>query len=78
MPILAAAIFLYLVIAPLIEEPSLAYLLATCIIFGGLIFYIPFVYLDWDLPFGIYNKVEVFCQKYFEVVPVSADELKTE
>jgi len=78
MPILAAAISLYLVIAPLIEEPSLAYLLATCIIFGGLIFYIPFVYLDWDLPFGIYNKVEIFCQKYFEVVPVSADELKTE
>ena len=78
MPILAAAISLYLVIAPLIEEPSLAYLLATCIIFGGLIFYIPFVYLDWDLPFGIYKKIEVFCQKYFEVVPVSAEELKTE
>ncbi|CBY24423.1 unnamed protein product [Oikopleura dioica] len=78
LPILAAAISLYLVIAPLIEEPSLAYLLATCIIFGGLIFYIPFVYLDWNLPFGIYNKVEIFCQKYFEVVPVSAEELKTE
>ncbi|CBY32573.1 unnamed protein product [Oikopleura dioica] len=77
-PILAAAISLYLIIAPLIEEPSLAYLLATCIIFGGLLFYIPFVYLDWNLPFGIYNKIEIFCQKYFEVVPVSAQELKTE
>ena len=70
---------MYLVVAPLIENPSLAYLLATLIIFAGLIFYIPFVWLDWNLPFGIYDKIEIFCQKYFEVVPVSsAEDLKGE
>ena len=70
LPIVCAAIALYLVIAPIIEYPSMAYLLATILIFAGLIFYVPFVWLGWTLPLGLYQKLEILVQKYFEVVPV--------
>jgi len=73
LPILCALIALYLVIGPIIEYPSMAYLLATVLIFAGLIFYIPFVHLGWTLPLGAYQKLEIFVQKYFEVVPVDMD-----
>ena len=70
MPIICALISLYLVIGPVIEYPSMAYLLATILIFAGLIFYIPFVYMGWKLPLDLYKKLETFVQLYFEVVPV--------
>ena len=73
LPIICALISLYLVIGPIIEYPSMAYLLATVLIFAGLIFYIPFVYMGWTLPLGAYQKLEIFVQKYFEVVPVDMD-----
>jgi len=60
LPILAALIALYLVIGPIIEYPSMAYLLATIAIFAGLIFYIPFVWLDWSLPLDLYKKERVY------------------
>ena len=66
-------IALYLVIGPIIEYPSMAYLLATILIFAGLIFYIPFVWLGWQLPLGAYQKLEIFVQQYFEVVPVDME-----
>ena len=78
LPIICAAISIYLVIAPLVDNWSNAYLLAMLIIAAGLIFYIPFVWLDWTLPWGLFEKLEIICQKYFEVVPVSADQLKNE
>ena len=73
LPIICALIALYLVIAPIIEYPSMSYLLATILIFAGLIFYIPFVYMGLSLPLGAYQKLEIFVQKYFEVVPVDMD-----
>ena len=54
----------------MIEYPSMTYLIAAILIFAGLIFYIPFVWLGLTLPLGIYKKLEIFIQKYFEVVPV--------
>jgi len=66
------------VIAPIIEYPSLSYLLAVILIFSGLIFYIPLVWLDWDLPFGLYKKVEVIVQQFFEVVPIDNDKTTDE
>ena len=48
----------------------MAYLLATILIFAGLIFYVPFVWLGWTLPLGLYQKLEILVQKFFEVVPV--------
>ena len=73
LPILMCFIAAYLVIAPIIEYPSLSYLIAVMLIFSGLILYIPLVWLDWDLPFGIYKKVEVVVQQFFEVVPISTN-----
>ena len=73
LPIICALIALYLVIGPIIEYPSMSYLLATILIFAGLLFYIPFVYMGWTLPLGAYQKLEIFVQKYFEVVPVDMD-----
>ena len=63
-------------IGPLFEYPSMAYLLATVLIFSGLLFYIPFVHLGWTLPLGAYKKLEIFVQKFFEVVPVEMDKEK--
>ena len=60
-----------MVIAPLIEYPSMTYLIAAILILSGLVFYIPFVWLKWTLPLGIYQRMEVLVQKYFEVVPVN-------
>merc|ERR1719262_1639733 len=67
LPIFCACISIYIVVAPLIENPSLAYLLTVVIILSGLILYVPFVWLEWKLPF--YDRCVVFCQKYFEIVP---------
>ena len=47
----------------------MTYLIAAILILAGLIFYIPFVWLGWNLPLGIYQKMEILIQKYFEVVP---------
>ena len=52
----------------------MAYLLAVALIFAGLIFYIPFVYFGLDLPLGLYQKIEVFVQQYFEVVPIQKED----
>ena len=67
---MCAGFALYLVIAPLIEYPSMTYLIAAILILVGLIFYIPFVWLKWTLPLDLYKKMEILVQKYFEVVPV--------
>ena len=52
----------------------MTYLLAVALIFAGLIFYIPFVYFGLALPLGLYQKLEVFVQQYFEVVPIEKNE----
>lgn len=49
----------------------MTYLIAAILILAGLVFYIPFVWLKWRLPLGIYQRMEVLVQKYFEVVPVN-------
>ena len=59
LPVICAGISIYLVVAPLVDNWSNAYLLAMLIIFAGLIFYIPFVWLDWTLPWGLFEKIEI-------------------
>ena len=49
-PILALIISIYLVFAPIIDDPQLAYLYAMLFILAGLIFYIPFVHLKKEIP----------------------------
>jgi len=72
-PIICACISAYLVIGPLIEYPTPAYAIAAAMAFGGLIFYFPFVYFNLSLPFRLSERIEIFCQKFFEVVPIDSD-----
>jgi len=41
--------------------------------FGGLIFYFPFVFFNLSLPFRLSDRIELFAQKFFEVVPLDSD-----
>ncbi|CAG0900866.1 unnamed protein product [Darwinula stevensoni] len=66
-PIIVMVISVYLVVAPIIDNPQMEYLYASCFIAGGLIFYYPFVYRKWVL-LGM-NKITVFFQLLLEVVP---------
>uniref|UniRef100_A0A1B6DUD2 b(0,+)-type amino acid transporter 1 n=1 Tax=Clastoptera arizonana TaxID=38151 RepID=A0A1B6DUD2_9HEMI len=47
-PVLVLVISTYLVIAPIIDTPQIEYLYAALFIFGGLIFYIPFVHYGYN------------------------------
>jgi hypothetical protein len=52
-PLIVAVILIsiYLVIAPVVSEPSIGFLLAALMILSGLIFYYPFVYrkIEWKI-----------------------------
>ena len=61
-------------IGPLIEYPSATYAIAAGLILAGLVFYIPFVYFKLSLPFRIMERIEIFLQMFFEVVPVDLDD----
>uniref|UniRef100_T1J7A2 b(0,+)-type amino acid transporter 1 n=1 Tax=Strigamia maritima TaxID=126957 RepID=T1J7A2_STRMM len=66
-PILVLIASIYLVIAPIVDNPQVEYLYATLFIFAGLIFYIPFVYYKLEL--SIMNKVTLFFQQLLQIVP---------
>ena len=68
LPVICAGWSLYLVVGPLIENPTLENLLAFIIIISGVLVYIPFIWIGWKLPFNIFAKFEVLLQKYFEIV----------
>ena len=66
-PAFCFVISIYLVIAPLLENPSLVYLYATIFILAGLIFYFPFVQYKYSPPFmGRLSKVYYY---YFFINP---------
>lgn len=48
--------------------------MAAALIMGGLVFYIPFVWFELTLPLRMFERFEIICQKYFEVVPVDLDD----
>ncbi|CAO1440859.1 unnamed protein product [Diamesa tonsa] len=69
-PIIVLVISAYLVVGPIIDKPQMEYLYAILfILFGGLL-YIPFVH--WRLHPRFMNKVTIFFQMLFEVVPTSS------
>uniref|UniRef100_H2ZQ50 b(0,+)-type amino acid transporter 1 n=1 Tax=Ciona savignyi TaxID=51511 RepID=H2ZQ50_CIOSA len=59
---------LYLIVAPIIESPQLAYLYAAIFIVAGLIFYFPLIYFKKVPPF-----MGSFLQELLEVVPPPAE-----
>ncbi|XP_022082435.1 b(0,+)-type amino acid transporter 1-like isoform X2 [Acanthaster planci] len=68
-PIIVLIASVYLVIAPIIDEPALEYLFAFLFILAGLIFYVPFVHYKYELPFM--KHITVFFQLLLEVAPTS-------
>jgi L-type amino acid transporter 9 len=54
-PIVVLAISVYLIAAPIIENPQIEYLYAALFIVAGLIFYVPFVHYGFVPGFmGVY------------------------
>ncbi|XP_014679446.1 PREDICTED: b(0,+)-type amino acid transporter 1-like isoform X2 [Priapulus caudatus] len=65
--VVVTLISIYLVIAPIVDDPQLGYLYAALIVFAGILFYVPFVYFKIHL--HIFDKITVFMQVYLEVAP---------
>ncbi|XP_033625641.1 b(0,+)-type amino acid transporter 1-like isoform X1 [Asterias rubens] len=68
-PIIVLIASVYLVIAPIIDEPALEYLFAFLFILAGLLFYVPFVHYKYEPPFM--KHITVFLQLLLEVAPTS-------
>nr|XP_022344421.1 b(0,+)-type amino acid transporter 1-like isoform X2 [Crassostrea virginica] len=58
---------LYLVVAPIIQDPRLEFLYAFLFILGGLVLYVPFVHFKIDR--GCFDPVTLFVQLFLEVGP---------
>jgi solute carrier family 7 (L-type amino acid transporter), member 9/15 len=52
-------ISIYLVFAPVIDDPRYEYLVAIGIVFLGLVFYVPFVHFKLELPYFGKTKVKL-------------------
>ena len=50
-PIIMVLVSLYLIIAPIVEDPTIEFLYAAIFVLGGLVFYVPFVYFKLQMPF---------------------------
>ncbi|XP_071089047.1 b(0,+)-type amino acid transporter 1-like [Haliotis cracherodii] len=66
-PIIMLLISLYLIIAPIVEDPQIEFLYAFLFVIGGLIFYIPLVHFNLKVP-G-FDKITEWCQLILEIVP---------
>lgn len=69
-PIFCLLCSLYLIVAPIIEDPAIEYLYAACFIMGGLLLYIPIIRYNKHLPWT--DHVTSLLQQLLEVVPPSA------
>lgn len=67
LPIIFLACSIYLVIAPIIQDPRMEFLYAFLFVVGGLVFYIPLVH--FQLMTGHFDSVTRFLQKLMEVAP---------
>lgn len=68
-PVVVLVISAYLVIGPIIDKPQIEYLYTILFILMGLVLYVPFV--RWRMHPGFMNKVTIFFQMLFEVVPTN-------
>lgn len=69
-PVVVLVISVYLIIAPIIDEPQIEYLYAALFIVAGLIFYVPFVYYNC-MPTAM-DSITVFLQILLEVAPTQS------
>nr|CAB3266337.1 b(0,+)-type amino acid transporter 1-like [Phallusia mammillata] len=70
-PIIFCLACLYLILAPIIDEPQIQYLLAVCTVFFGLVFYIPFVH--FKLRSETIRSLNRFMQKLMMVTTPDSD-----
>lgn len=66
-PIIFLLCSLYLVVAPIIQDPRLEFLYAFLFIVGGLVFYVPLVH--FRIHKGCFDPVTLFVQLFMEVGP---------
>ena len=75
-PVIVVIFALYLVIAPLVSTPELAYAYAIAIMLLTPVFYYPLVHRKYKLP-GM-NNITIFLQEVFDVSPTDwEDKLAT-
>uniref|UniRef100_A0A8C9QY84 b(0,+)-type amino acid transporter 1 n=1 Tax=Scleropages formosus TaxID=113540 RepID=A0A8C9QY84_SCLFO len=66
-PILVIIAAVFLVLAPIIDQPKIEYLYVTLFILSGSIIYVPFIH--YKLCPGFLDKVTMFLQLFLEVAP---------
>ncbi|XP_061598850.1 b(0,+)-type amino acid transporter 1-like isoform X1 [Cololabis saira] len=69
LPIVVLLVAVFLVLAPIIDQPEIEYLYVTLFILSGALVYVPFIH--FKLFPGLFDKVTVFLQLFLEVVPVA-------
>ncbi|XP_049451719.1 b(0,+)-type amino acid transporter 1 isoform X4 [Epinephelus fuscoguttatus] len=67
LPILVIIVAIFLVLAPIIDDPQIEYLYVTLFILSGAIVYVPFIH--YKLCPGLLTKLTVFLQLFLEVAP---------
>ena len=67
LPILVVIAAIFLVLAPIIDDPQIEYLYVTLFIFSGILVYVPFIH--YKLCPGVLEKLTVFLQLLLEVSP---------
>lgn len=66
-PILVLLAAVFLVLAPIIDDPQIEYLYVTLFILSSIVIYIPFIH--FKLFPGVLNKLTIFLQLFLEVAP---------
>ncbi|KAL0969662.1 hypothetical protein UPYG_G00230440 [Umbra pygmaea] len=66
-PVLVIMAAIFLVLAPIIDNPAIEYLYVTLFIFSSILIYVPFIHYKF-CP-GILDKLTVFLQLFLEVAP---------
>ncbi|XP_057714614.1 b(0,+)-type amino acid transporter 1 isoform X1 [Corythoichthys intestinalis] len=67
LPILVVIAAVFLVLAPIIDNPQIEYLYVTLFIFSGAIIYVPFIH--YKLCPGLLTKMTIFLQLFLQVAP---------
>lgn len=67
LPILVLIAAIFLVLAPIIDDPQIEYLYVALFILSGVIVYVPFIH--YKLCPGLLTKLTVFLQLFLEVAP---------
>uniref|UniRef100_A0A3Q1I5D5 b(0,+)-type amino acid transporter 1 n=2 Tax=Anabas testudineus TaxID=64144 RepID=A0A3Q1I5D5_ANATE len=67
LPILVLIAAIFLVLAPIVDDPQIEYLYVTLFMFSGVLIYIPFIH--YKLLPGLLTKLTVVLQLFLEVAP---------